>query len=137
MNNNMIKTKKDLNFYIAADRIMNGYPKDKKIKDYFKESFIFGGSNTLIIKYLYYMRKYAYRRNNHSRLFSINSIFMLWNHYWFTKYAVKCGFSIGYNSLGYGVVIPHYGTIVVNEDCAVGHFAVLHTCTCIAGGVKL
>ena len=37
------------------------------------------------------------------------------------------------NSLGYGVVIPHYGTIVVNGEARVGNFAVLHTCTCIAG----
>lgn len=31
------------------------------------------------------------------------------------------------------MVIPHYGTIVINGDARIGNFAVLHTCTCIAG----
>lgn len=56
--------------------------------------------------------------------------------YWGYKYkklGIKLGFTIGYNSLGYGVLIPHYGTIVVNGDARVGNYAVLHTCTCIAG----
>ena len=38
------------------------------------------------------------------------------------------------NSLGYGAVIPHYGTIVVNGDARLGNYCVLHTSTCIAGG---
>ncbi len=49
---------------------------------------------------------------------------------------MRCGFTIGTNSLGYGVVIPHYGTIIVNEEARIGNFAVLHTCTCVAGGDK-
>ncbi len=48
----------------------------------------------------------------------------------------KLGFSIGVNSVGYGVVIPHYGTIVVNPECRIGNFAVFHTCTCIGGNNK-
>ena len=46
---------------------------------------------------------------------------------------MQLGFSIGHNSLGYGVVLPHYGTIVINGEARVGNFAVLHTCSCIAG----
>ena len=53
------------------------------------------------------------------------------------KLGVKLGFSIGTNSLGYGVVIPHYGTIVINENARIGNYAVLHTCTCVAGGDKI
>lgn len=53
------------------------------------------------------------------------------------KLGVRLGFSIGTNSLGYGVVIPHYGTIVINENAKIGNFAVLHTCTCVAGGDKI
>ena len=51
----------------------------------------------------------------------------------FNRLGVKLGFSIGYNCLGYGVVIPHYGTIVVNGDARLGNYCVLHTSTCIAG----
>lgn len=65
---------------------------------------------------------------------SVNSIWMLWERYKLEKLGVRLGFSIGTNSLGYGVVIPHYGTIVINENARIANFAVLHTCTCVAGG---
>lgn len=39
----MIITKKDLEFYIAADRIMNGYPAFRSIKDRIKETVLIGG----------------------------------------------------------------------------------------------
>lgn len=50
--------------------------------------------------------------------------------------SLKLGFTIGPNSLGYGVVIPHFGTIVINGDARIGNYAVLHTSTCVAGGDK-
>lgn len=132
----MIITKKDLEFYIAADRIMNGYPAFRSIKDRIKETVLIGGGKTMVIKYLYRLRRYAYYYNNHKKLVSFNSVMMLLERYKLNKLAVRLGFSIGTNSLGYGVVIPHYGTIVVNDDARIGNYAVLHTCTCIAGGDK-
>ena len=41
----MIQTKKDLAFYIAADRIMNGYPPKKNAMSWIKETFLIGGQN--------------------------------------------------------------------------------------------
>lgn len=133
----MILTKKDLAFYIAADRIMNGYPACRNIKSRIYETFLVGGSKVLIIKYLHHLRKYAYYYNNHNRLLSLNSLMMLLERYKLNRLALRLGFSIGTNSLGYGVVIPHYGTIVVNQDARIGNYAVLHTCTCVAGGNKI
>lgn len=49
----------------------------------------------------------------------------------------KLGFSIGCDSLGYGVVIPHYGTIVVGGAPRIGNYAVLHTSTCISDNKKM
>ena len=49
---------------------------------------------------------------------------------------MSLGFSIGPNVFGYGLVIPHYGTIVVNGAVRAGNFCVLHTSTCIGGGEK-
>lgn len=122
----MIQTKQDLKFYIAADRIMNGRTAKRDIAE-----IIVGGG--VIINYLRAMRHCAYYQNTvHSKL----SPRMILRHHWsrrFSKLGLKLGFSIGANSLGYGVVIPHYGTIVVNGEALVGNFAVLHTCTCIAG----
>ena len=41
----MIQTKKDLAFFIAADRIMNGYPAKRGIINALKESILVGGVN--------------------------------------------------------------------------------------------
>ena len=38
-----------------------------------------------------------------------------------------------YKCFGYGLVIPHYGTIVVGEDNRCGNYCVLHTSICISG----
>lgn len=95
------------------------------------------GGRTVVIKYLRSLRRYAYYYNNHNRMLSINSLMMLLERYKLNRLALRLGFSIGTNSLGYGVVIPHYGTIVVNQDARIGNYAVLHTCTCVAGGDKV
>lgn len=46
---------------------------------------------------------------------------------------MKLGFSISPYTFGYGLVIPHYGTIVVGSTNRCGNFCVLHTSTCITG----
>ena len=47
------------------------------------------------------------------------------------------GFSIGLNTLGYGVVIPHYGTIIVGSPAKIGNYCVLQACTCVSGNKKI
>lgn len=56
--------------------------------------------------------------------------------FYFTKYLFlslsrKLGFSIPVNTLGKGVYIPHYGTIVVNSRAHVGENSVLNVGVCI------
>lgn len=59
-------------------------------------------------------------------------------HFWrYKSLGLKLGFSIGYDVFGYGLHIPHHGTIVVNDDCKIGNYCVLHTCTCIGGAGKI
>lgn len=53
-----------------------------------------------------------------------------------SKLEIKLGFSIAKNVFGYGLVIPHFGTIVVGSGNKVGNYAVLHTCICITAGKK-
>lgn len=48
----------------------------------------------------------------------------------------KLGVSIGSNVFGYGLVIPHYGTIVVGGSNKCGNYCVLHTSTCITDNGK-
>ena len=52
------------------------------------------------------------------------------------KLGMKLGFTIAENVFGYGLVIPHYGTIVVGSGNRIGNYAVLHTSTCITAGKK-
>ena len=49
----------------------------------------------------------------------------------FFRFSRKLGFSIGYDACDYGLVIPHYGTIVVGNTYRIGPYATLHTFTCI------
>lgn len=50
--------------------------------------------------------------------------------------SLKLGFSIAPDVFGYGLVIPHYGTIVVGPTNTIGNYCVLHTSTCISGNGK-
>lgn len=126
----IIRTKRELDFFIAADRIMNGRPAKRGFKEVLVDGITKGG---IIIRYLRAMRKYAYYANTTK---SGQWLRLCIRFHWgrkFRQLGLRLGFSIGHNSLGYGVKIPHYGTIVVNGEANVGNFAVLHTCTCIAG----
>lgn len=60
----------------------------------------------------------------------VKFIYYKWRY---RKLGLKLGFSIGYKCFGYGLVIPHYGTIVVGEDNRCGNYCVLHTSICISG----
>ena len=72
----MIQSKKDLKFYIAADRIMNGFPERKT----FKELLIncvdkkVGGA---ILSYLRAMRTYSYYKNTVKSKYSPRMLLML------------------------------------------------------------
>lgn len=55
--------------------------------------------------------------------------------YWgfhFYRLGTKFSFSIGEDVFGYGLVIPHYGTIVVGGTNRIGNYSVLHTSTCVS-----
>ena len=53
------------------------------------------------------------------------------------RLGVKLGFSISFDEIGYGLHIPHYGTIVAGSGNQIGNYAVLHTSTCITAGKKV
>lgn len=120
----MIHTKKELEFYIMADRMMN--------RGYFKPSFVQRLKNILFpdytMQYLVAMRKLSY----YSQRGGVNHcLSKIYNKRKYDRLGIKLGFSIGYNVFGYGLVIPHHGTIVVGGNNKIGNYAVLHTSTCI------
>lgn len=122
----MIKSKKELNFYIKADYMIN--------RGYFKPTFKQRIKNCIfpdhIMQYLVAMRKVAYYQQNGGGILSVI------NKIRYRKLGVKLGFSIGPNVFDYGLVIPHYGTIVVGPSNRIGKYAVLHTSVCITNAIK-
>lgn len=130
-----IQSKSQLQFYIAADRIMNGLSTRISFRDRLFRMcgftiFIGGGK---IIEYLRLMRYSNYYSNQNG---VVNRLLGVLYKYRYNKLGLELGFSISPSSFGYGLVIPHYGTIVINGGCTFGNYCVLHTSTCVAGGGK-
>lgn len=63
-------------------------------------------------------------------------ILSYYHGYRYRKLGIRLGFSIAKDVFGYGLVIPHYGTIVVGGGNKIGNFSVLHTSICITNGKK-
>ncbi|MFT5814054.1 MAG: serine O-acetyltransferase [Psychroserpens sp.] len=51
--------------------------------------------------------------------------------YFFLSLSRNLGFSIPINTLGKGIYIPHYGSIVVNSKAYVGEYSILNVGVCI------
>lgn len=110
----MIKSKKELSFYIMADAMMNrGYFRPS-FKERIKRVFI----KDDILLFLILMRKCQY----YSQLGGVKCLYYKIKY---SKLSKKLGFSIGYNTFGYGLVIPHYGTIVVGGSNNCGNYYIL------------
>lgn len=126
----IIKTKQELDFCICADRIINRGAPRLSFKERFKNILV----PDIIMSYLVAMRKVSYYKNKSGLI----GRFLFFYHY--SKYrrlGLRLGFSIGYNVFGYGLKIPHYGTIVVGGTNRIGNYSVLHTSTCISDNGKV
>ena len=125
----MINTRKQLHFYIMADYMMNrGY-----FKPSIKQKMIDLIYPDYIMRVLVTMRKIQYYS---SANFIWGGVLLLFNKMKYRRLSIKLGFSIGPQVFGYGLVIPHYGTIVVGQNNRCGNYCVLHTSTCISGTGK-
>lgn len=122
----MIVSNKELKFYLMADYMMNR----GRFKPSLKNRIINFFYPDDIIRFLRLMRKASYYHN----VKSYKQYFYKWLY---NRQSRKLGFSIGFNVFGYGLVIPHYGTIVVGGSNRIGNYAVLHTSTCISDNGKI
>ena len=122
----VIKTRKDLKDYLAAD---NGWyiPKNRKWR--FWDAFTAAPYYTLK-KYLKYLRIYEYHLNN-----SEGSRFHTCLAYYYARrknlLGNRLGIEIGPNCFGRGLSIWHGGSIVVNPSVRVGENCVLRGSNCI------
>lgn len=123
-----IHSKKELKFYIAADMMMNHGKFRWSWEDRLKHIV----APDYIMRYLKSMRHLQYLSSNRQRS-PLWYCRYLYHRIRYRELGYKLGFSIDYNSLGYGVGIPHYGTIVVGRTSTIGNYAVLHTSICVTG----
>ena len=123
----MIKTKQELKFFLAADRIMNRGVHRRSLKRRLIE-LIFPDYTMRYLSALRHCEYYASRGGY--------SPYRILNEYRYRRLGIKLGFTIARNVFDYGLVIPHYGTIVVGSGNSIGRYAVLHTATCITEGKK-
>lgn len=123
-----ISSKKQLRFVIEADFMMNRGYFHPTLAEYIKRIFV----PDYIMDYMVAMRCVSYYKNKGG----INRLIFL--HYLnkYRRLGIKLGFSIGYNVFGYGLVLPHYGTIVVGGSNHIGNYAVLQTSVCISDNGK-
>lgn len=130
-----ITSRKELNFVIKADYMMN--------RGYFTPSILTKIKNLLmpdyIMNYLVLMRKINYlstyvNRNSKAYFAKFKLAYYKIKYY---HLGIKLSFSIGPQVLGYGCVIPHYGSLGVGSSNRLGNYCVLHTLTSITDNGKV
>jgi len=129
----MIRSKKELKFFIMADMMMNRGKFKWTLRDRLKHLLL----PDYVMKYLKSMRYVAYVFDRECFAPPLFKIIGFYHYLRFQRLGIKLGFSIGSRAFGYGLVIPHYGTIVVGGSNRIGNYAVLHTSTCISDNGKV
>lgn len=109
----MIQNKKDLYYYLEADRI--SLNRNMSFKAFFFDD---------IWRFQRLMRHLEYVTNC-NRNFVVKSIIK----FLYVRQSLKLGFSIPINVFGPGLAIPHYGTIIVNGAAKIGKNCRIHACT--------
>lgn len=125
----MIKSKKELDFYIKADLMMRSGFFTRSLKQWAKELIL----PDYVFRYIVASRKYVYYSHRGGLNCIRTVIYAAIRH----RLGIKLGFSIAFEEIGYGLHIPHHGTIVVGNGNQIGNYSVLHTSTCITAGKKV
>ena len=109
----MINSRAELKYYIEQDKLADKITRKRPIP-----FLITGGGMNLIWKYKIYLRKTEYYKNTaQGFLKKIAYFYYLIN---WRRLGVKLGFSIGLNCFKEGLSLPHYGTIIINENARIG-----------------
>lgn len=120
----MIRSKKDLDFYLEADRISLGRKRISLFSlAWFRECLF----PDRIYRFQRQLRKVEYLQNCRSTIF-LGKIRFLIAFRRFLKQSMRLGFSIHPNNFGPGLSIAHYGTIVVNHGARIGKNCRIHVC---------
>lgn len=109
----MIKTRKDLRFYLTEDYKRNGQPSLK--------GWITWNDNHRIRMLLYFLRYTEYYKNNSvGRLRFLYGIGFLWNYWNLRRMNVKTEIQLFPNTIGPGVQIMHPGFRRIDKFVSIG-----------------
>lgn len=97
-----------------------------------KIKLIFGLSD--ILRYLRILRYYEFYLNTKKSF--LDGLFLNWYKFRWIRLGEKLGFTIYPNTCGYGLRIPHWGTIVIGPHNEIGNYALFHTSVCIPTGKR-
>ncbi len=117
----MIKSKRDYDLYIEADRLASG-------KNYRRPKLI--GDD--IWKFQRLLRKAEYYTNCQRSL--IHKLYLKYILFRLHRMSIHLGYSIPINVFGPGLCIAHRGTIIINKDARIGENCRIHACTNIGSG---
>lgn len=103
----MIKTKKELKYYIECDLKRAGR----------KSHFMYIGSE--IEKYLFYLRKNEYfmQRSLSNKFYKICSLYYRYRQH---RLGIKLGFDIPINVVKQGLRIDHWGFLAISSNASIG-----------------
>ena len=126
----MIRSKSELKFFIQADLML----RTGSFKRSIKQRIIDVLAPDYVFQYIKVSRKCSYYSHKEGRRVPVLANFYKYRR---QRLGMKLGFSISFDEIGYGVVIPHHGTIVIGSGNQIGNYAVFHTSTCITAGKKI
>lgn len=93
---------------------------------------LWGGGK--IVEYLECLRKTSYYRRQFESIVSLNALKFFYYRKRYDTLGRQLGISISHDTnIGYGLVIPHYGCIVIGGANVIGNYAVIFQDTTIAG----
>ncbi|MDY3268260.1 MAG: DapH/DapD/GlmU-related protein [Phocaeicola sp.] len=107
-----------------ADDIMNNHIYSK---GFFSKIF----TPCYLKSFLHSMRWLDYL-NYHKRWYNIP--LLIFHRIRYHRLSYKMGFEIPPSSIGYGVFIPHYGSITINPATKIGNYCVIHNNVTFADG---
>ena len=118
----MITTKKELKFYIAADRVMNGLSPSSTLMEKIRGALVYDAKYKSV-EYLRILRHVEYYSKSRS---VIGKVLYIYYRRLYNIAEYKYSMKIGINTCGYGLVIPHFGCIRIGTPNSIGNYAVLH-----------
>lgn len=114
--NSIIKNKKDLNEWLEIDL--------KQYKPSFIDKILLR-QNAMIGSYLLHLRMAEYYTNISSNL-KINKVLKGYHTYRMRQLSYKLGFQFGINTCGPGLILYHFGHIIINNRARIGANACIY-----------